>query len=184
MTKKSKDLLVDAVVVIHAHEQKYWERLCNAHRIFIPGTILEDELFFFTSDKGKEPLLAATWVQQGKVTRVDAEHSDLHKLTQKLSDNFMRGIDPGEFEALALLLSKDHKNLHFTTADRMAIKALGLLGLRSRGVSVEELLSNLQALPTKSKKVDTQYTKKYFEKALTEGFSEQALWLKIPPKFS
>ena len=48
MTKKLKHLLVDTVVVIDAHEKGYWERLCNAYRVFLPGTVIEDELFFFT----------------------------------------------------------------------------------------------------------------------------------------
>jgi|GEM_PF-4024819 hypothetical protein len=67
MTKKLKDLLVDSVVVIDAHEKGYWDRLCNAYQIFLPGTVIEDELFFFSSDKGKQPFLVSTWVHKGKV---------------------------------------------------------------------------------------------------------------------
>lgn len=53
MTKKLKDLLVDSVVVIDAHENSYWEALCNAYRVFLPGTVIEDELFFLHLTKVK-----------------------------------------------------------------------------------------------------------------------------------
>jgi hypothetical protein len=84
-----------------------------------------------------------TWVKEGRIVAVEADHSDLDLLVKKLSEDFMGGIHDGELEALAILLSKKHQNLHFTTADRAAIKALGLLNLRSRGISVETIVSGL-----------------------------------------
>lgn len=97
MTKKLKDLLVDSVVVIDAHENGYWERLCNGYRVF------------------------------------------------------------------------------FTTADRAAIKALGILNLGLRGLSVEDLLNNLHGFSAKKHKMEHHFTKQWFQKALTEGFTEQNL---------
>lgn len=178
MTKKSKDLLVDAVVVIHAHEKNYWERLCNTHRVFLSATVLENELFYFSSDKGKKSLPVQTWLKEGKIIRVEADHSDLDLLVKKLSDDFMAGIHNGELEALALLLSKNHQNLHFSTADRAAVKALGLLNLRTRGISVETIVEGLQGISLKQLQLEPQYSHKWFEKALSEGFAEQHLWLK------
>jgi hypothetical protein len=143
MTKKLKDLLVDSVVVIDAHENGYWEPLCNAYRVFLPGTVIEDELFFFTSDKGKKPLLVSKWIHQGKISRIDAKIADFAKLTKRLSSDFLLALDAGELEALAILISKDYQHLFFTTADRAAVKALGILSLGLRGLSVEDLLNNL-----------------------------------------
>jgi len=178
MTKKLKDLLVDSVVVIDAHENGYWERLCNAYRIFLPGTVIEDELFFFTSDKGKQPLLVPNWIHQGKITRIDAQIADFAALTRRLSNDFIKALDDGELEALAILISKQYQHLFFTTADRAAIKAMGVLSLGIRGLSVEDLLNNLQGLSTKKKKMEPHFTKQWFQKALAEGFTEQHLWLK------
>lgn len=180
MIKKSKDLLIDAVVVINAHEKKYWERLCNTHQVFLPATVLKEELFYFTSDRGKEPLPVETWVKEGRVVAVEADHSDLDLLVKKLSEDFMGGIHDGELEAVAILLSKKHQNLHFTTADRAAIKALGLLNLRSRGISVETIVSGLQGVSFKQLQLESQFSNKWFEKALSEGFEEQHLWLRAP----
>jgi hypothetical protein len=178
MTKKSKDLLVDTVVVIDAHEKGYWERLCNAYRIFLPGTVADDELFFFTSEKGKRPFLVSNWIEQGKVSRIDAELIDFANLTKRLANDFMLALDAGELEALAILTSKKHQHLMFTTADKAAIKALGVLSLGMRGVSVEDLLNSLQGISQKMQRLERHFTKAWFQKALTEGFTEQHLWLK------
>jgi hypothetical protein len=95
-----------------------------------------------------------------------------------LSSDFLSALDAGELEALAILISKDYQHLFFTTADRAAVRALGVLSLGLRGLSVEDLLNNLQKLSTKNKKMEPHFTKKWFQKALTEGFTEQHLWLK------
>ncbi len=178
MTKKSKDLLVDSVVVIDAHEKGYWKRLCNEHRVFLPGTIIDDELFYFTSDKGKQPLQVKNWIDQRTITRIDAEITDAAELIKRLSNDFIQTLDPGELEALAILISKKYQHIIFTTADYAAVKALGILSLRLRGVSVEDLLNNLQGLSTKNRKIEHHFTKQWFQKALNEGFTEQHLWLK------
>jgi hypothetical protein len=57
---------------------------------------------------------------------------------------------------------------------------LGVLGLSSRGVSVEELLKNSGAKRNEHFKLPTHLTKKWFQQVLAEGFSEQHLWLKHP----
>ncbi len=168
------------MVVIDAHENGYWEHLCNGYRVFLPGTVIEDELFFFTSDKdkSKKPLLVSKWIDQGKISRIDAKIADFSELTKRLSSDFRLGLDAGELEALAILISKDHQHLFFTTADRAAVKALGVLSLGSRGRSVEDLLNNLQGFSTKNRKIAPRFTKEWFQKVLNEGFTEQHLWLK------
>jgi hypothetical protein len=177
MIKKSKQIITDAVVVIHAHECSYWNQLCNIYQIALPATILENELFYFSSDKGKKGLNPSHWVKQGMVSRLDAEIDDYEILSKKLSTHFMHAIDAGEKEALAVLMSEKFKDYLFTTADKAAIKALGILGLGSRGISVEELLKQLGSSANKIK-LSSQYTKSWFQKNIAEGMSEQHLWLK------
>ena len=177
MTKKSKQVLVDAVVVIHAHENRYWLPLCNAYQIALPATVIENEVFYFDSSKGKIGLKPSNWIKQGIVTRIDAAIADYDILAEKLSNDFMLGIDAGEKEALAILISKKYKDYFFTTADKAAAKALGVLGIGCRGISVEELLKNLGNL-TKKTHLPMQYNKTWLQKCIAEGLSEQNLWLK------
>ncbi len=75
-------------------------------------------------------------------------------------------------------MSKEYQHHFFTTADRAAVKAMGILGLGLRGLSVEELFNNLQGFSAKRQKIKTHFTKHWFQKALNEGFTEQHLWLK------
>lgn len=45
MTKKSKRIITDAVVVIEAHQSGYWESLCNTYEIALPAQLLRMSCF-------------------------------------------------------------------------------------------------------------------------------------------
>ncbi len=178
MTKKSKQILTDTVVIINAHENGYWESLCNANHIAVPATIIENEAFYFQSDRGKVGMNPSEWVKNGKVTRIEADLEDFQSLQSKLNPDILASLDDGELEAIAILLSKRSKETRFTTADRAAIKALGVLGLSYQGISVEELLKN-SGINHKGN-FHQHFKKKWFQQILAEGLSEQHLWLKSP----
>ena len=150
--------------------------LCNSYQIALHDTILEEEVFYFQPEGSKKGLAPSRWLADGKVVRVEAKVGDYQNLSGKLSKHFMDSLDPGELEALALLGSKTHENYLFTTADRAAIKALGVLGWSERGVSVEELLKAAGEPISKIKKLPQYYTKQWFKACLHEGFMEQHLW--------
>ncbi len=162
MIKKLPPILADAVIVIGAHNERYWELLCNRYQIAIPATILEDELFYFGSEYNKKAIKPSTWVEEGKIQRLEAELLDYQVLSHQLSDNFMNSLDAGELEALALLGSKKYKGYLFTTADRAAIKALGVLGWRSQGISIEALLERAGASKKIIDGLPKYFTKKWF----------------------
>jgi len=177
MTKKL-DVLVDTVVVINAHENGYWEHLCNKHCIYLPNSVIEDEAFYFTSNKGKTALTPSKWLQQKKAFCIEAQPSDIVKLTEKLSNDFLHTLDSGELEALAILLSENYPELLFTTADKAAVKALGVLNLSYKGISVECLLKHL---PSAKNKLKPHFKKDWFIKGTSEGLLEQNLFLKKEP---
>lgn len=178
MTKKSLRVLTDAVIVIGAHEQHYWELFCNNYQIALPATILEEEVFYFQDGDCKQGLTPSRWVIENKVERLEASIDDYENLNRKLSSHFMNSLDPGELEALALLGSKNFKDYLFTTADRAAIKALGVLGWGERGISVEMLLERVGKSKSMLKKLPHSYTKKWFSACVQEGVLERHLWLK------
>lgn len=178
MTKKLKRVLPDTVIIIDAHEHGYWEPLCNTYHLLVPKTILENEAFYFQSDWGKVGMNPTEWIKQGKVESIEATLEEFQILNKKLSSDFMASLDPGELEALAILLSKNHKDVFFTTADRAPVKALGVLSLGFKGISVEELLTACGVKRKDTHKIPERFTKKWFQQALTEGFGEQHLWLK------
>lgn len=165
------------VVIIDAHERNYWDFLCNAYDVAIPATVIENEAFYFQSDHGKVGLKPTEWIEKCKVKRMEAKIDDLEALHKKLTSDFLASIDPGELEALAILISKAHQDSLFTTADRAAIKALGVLSLSHRGISVEAFLEEA-CRKVKKGMLPTRFTKKWFHQAIAEGFSEQHIWLK------
>jgi hypothetical protein len=178
VTKRLKHVIADAVIVIHAHECGYWDHLCHVYQIALPATILENELFYFATSHGKQALNPSMWIKQGSIIRLEADFDDYTKLSNHLSPHFITAIDAGEKEALALLLSPNFKDYLFTTADKAAVKALGVLGLGTRGVSVEELIKPMGS--STRLKLAQHYTKNWFQRNLSEGLSEQHLWLKTP----
>ena len=178
MTKKSKQILTDTVVIIDAHECGYWESLCKVYDIAVPATIIEEEAFYFQSDRGKIGMNPTEWLRQGSVIRIEAGLNDFVELQKRLSPDFLASLDNGELEALAILISKSHKHTFFTTADKAAIKALGVLGLSFQGISVEELLEKGGIKRKENLKLPQRFTKKWFQQVLAEGFSEQGLWLR------
>lgn len=178
MIKKLPSILADAVIVIGAHQEQCWELLYNSYQIAIPATILEDEIFYFKSEDDKKVIMPSKWVQEGRIQRLEAELFDYQALQEKLSDIFMKSIDSGELEALALLGSKKHTDYLFTTADRAAIKALGILGWGSRGISMEALIERVGGSHQMLKRLPKHFTKKWFNACLQEGFMEKNLWIK------
>ena len=173
MTKKSKCIVTDANTVIITNELGIWNGVCNHYQIFLPATIIEDELFYFHSDKGKNSLKPHDWLKEKKVIRIEAELSDYDLLSKKFNNNFLNGIDRGEREALAILLSNKNPDLLFSTADAAPIKALGALHLGEKGISTEELLINMK----KNHRIPEHHKKKWFQQRLAEGFRESSLIL-------
>lgn len=95
MTKKLKQILIDTVVIIDAHENDYWDILCNVFRVALPAVIIEDEAFYFQSDRGKIGMNPTEWISQGKVVRIEAELEDFKALEQSLSSDFLASLDAG-----------------------------------------------------------------------------------------
>lgn len=176
MIRKSRFVIPDAVIIITAHEQNFWELLCNKYQLEIPATIFEDEVFYFKSKDVKRGLSPSKWIDEGKAKRIEAEIEDERHLREMLSENFLLGLDAGELEAIAFLGSKKGHNHFFVTADRFAIKALGVLGWSDRGISAEELLEQAGAQSSVLKKLPEHLKKKWFKVCLHEGQTERHLW--------
>jgi hypothetical protein len=74
-------------------------------------------------------------------------------------------LDPGEEEALALLLAGKAADHLLCSSDRAVVRALGLLGLSESGISFERALAAVGA----TKGLRTHFTDSYFQTALREG---------------
>jgi hypothetical protein len=83
MTKKSNLTLTDTVVIIDAHENHYWESLCNSYQIAVPASIIENEAFHFESNNKKIAMNPTSWINQGKIIRIEASLEDFKILQKK-----------------------------------------------------------------------------------------------------
>jgi hypothetical protein len=62
--------------------------------------------------------------------------------------------------------------------DQLAIKYLGILGLRFHGISIEELLKKLHIKAEFSSPYKQRYSKELFDRMLIEGFKESHFHLR------
>lgn len=173
MTKKLESILTDTVVIIGAHEMNLFNPLTNVYRICIPETVLRQEAFYYSTDKGKKALNPTEWIKAKKAFSIEAEPCDYLRLTQMITEDCLSGLDQGELEALALLVSGKNKEMLFTTCDKAAIKVMGVLGLSQNAISFEKLLTR-KRIPHKP--LPYQYTEKFFKYYLDLGYQERDLY--------
>jgi hypothetical protein len=150
--RRPRLLLLDANIVIEAHCLGVWEKLTRAVEIVLPSTIADDEVQFYEDPETGDhlPIDLRQLLANGTITKADATAEELQDLYTQFEPLFVAGIDLGEAEALALLLSGRIADCHFCTADKPAIQALALLGFGDQGISLEALLQTTGVKPRSS----------------------------------
>jgi len=163
-------VLLDANVIIEAFRRNVWKSLSDKYQLFVPCTVLEEEVFYFQSKQGKEGISLTPAIEAGKLKELSALDAELQAFHSLLHPHFHLSIDPGEKEALALLLSKRCKDHLFCTADGKAIQALAILSRSEQGLSFEKLVKDkVPSLPH-------YLSEKWFRQQLQRGVEERHLW--------
>ena len=165
--RKSELIILDANVIINAFLLGYWKILISRYKIYVPATVLHDEVFYFDGHQGKEPIKLMVFLEQGLIHELEASLEDYAYLQSLVKPTFFPSIDPGEKEALALLN-------HFCTGDALEIKLLGVLGLSDTGISTEYLLNQAGT----KKALPRHFSEEFFRRQLSLEFQEKHLWLK------
>jgi hypothetical protein len=99
------------------------------------------------------------------VKELQADLTELSELMNQFDPLFSESIDPGEQEALALMLAGRCPEHRFCSADARPLQALAMLDMSDRGIALEELLDKMG----QSKRLDEQYTKAYLDRQIREG---------------
>jgi len=112
-------------------------------------------------------------IESKKLEEISVSHTEFCSLNEILNDLFIHSIDAGEREAISFLYNARKSNQYqFCTADMLAIKCLGVLGLRFHGISLQELCEKL-LIPTNCFGNSIHiHSKELFERMLSEGFQE------------
>ncbi len=74
--KKFELVILDANVVINAHLLSYWKPLISGYRVFLPATVLRDEVRYFDGHQGKEPIKLMEALEKGLIYELEASLED------------------------------------------------------------------------------------------------------------
>lgn len=144
MTQVSLCVLLDANVIIEAHACGAWAYLREQVILIVPSTVLAEATHYVERETGmRVEIHLQPAVQQGRIREISATAEQLAALLGRFDPVFIQRMDQGEAEALALLLAGDLDDLtdcFFCSADGPAIRALNLLSMPERGISLESLL--------------------------------------------
>lgn len=140
---KPRLVLLDSDVVITLHQAGVWSVLLSCYEVWMTETIVMQEVLFFKNSAGIR-------IDIDLMKDIESDRLVMHSLTAKqiikvlnLFDSPMRSaLHAGEIEALAVMhFEQEIDGLFFCTGDAKAIEALVLMGLKGRGISLENLLS-------------------------------------------
>jgi hypothetical protein len=107
--------------------------------MYTTAYIASNEANYFRSRYSKITIDLGKHIKAGKVKIASASVDDIDDLKGTFSEIFLKTLDPGEIEALALIQTNTIKDAKFCTTDGHAIEALAMLHKSSSGISLEEL---------------------------------------------
>lgn len=171
LSKSHKIILLDANAIIELHQLALWKPVIHSCHIAITPIIRRESRFYKDQQGQKKPIDLSQDIADQKVEEILVPLETFNSLQGVLNNFFLQGIDEGEREAIAFLYKNKQKDLYlFCTADMLAIKCLGVLGLRYQGISMQALLEKINNKANKQ-----THSKQLFEKLLNEGFQEAHL---------
>jgi len=167
MLIRSKQVLLDASVIITAHELEVWSALLQEANVAVTSIIAHDEALFFDRKTGSvpAPISLGALISQGVIPEISASVSDIERVRAVFDEELNMALHDGEVEAIAILYADESDSLLFCTSDKAAIRVLAMLGLSDSGVSFEEVLKTSGL----SKPLPHEYRTEYFDRYITEG---------------
>jgi len=167
MRIRSKQVLLDASVIITAHEIDVWNALLREVDVAVTSIIAHDESLFFSKEAElvPAPINITALIQQGAIPELSASVSDIERVRAVFDEELNMALHDGEVEAIAILYADQSDSLLFCTSDKVAVRVLAMLGLSDSGVSFEEVLKTSGL----SKPLPHEYCTEYFDRYIAEG---------------
>lgn len=167
MSPKPASLLLDANAVLTAFSRGVWDALMRNYRVVLPSIVVRAEAqFYVTADGDKkiyldlEALVTAKAIAEWGATAIQ-----LAAVKARFKTSFSQGLDDGETEAIACLLSGAEPEAVFITGDRIAIHAVTMLDMGDRASCLEEVLElcgHRTAMPY-------EHSRAYYKRCRVEG---------------
>lgn len=172
MSLKPKSLIPDAMVVIVLHELGIWDSFCQHVTVVVPSIIVHECQFYIDPAAGeREEIHLDEQVRAGKILEATATFDQMAEFGARFDALMLSELHGGEVEALTLLLLDRVSDCWLCTADRAAVKALVMVGLKERGISLEEALQVLGV--HRPRRLEEQYTKVSFERWIREAAQDR-----------
>jgi len=135
-----KLLLLDADVIIIAHELGVWDQLVQKCSISVTETIVK-EAGYWEDNKGEQHVIdLESFVTKGQIDSIPVELSKVRKFRQRFGPVYLENMDPGESETLAFVDASDD-TWRYCSGDAIVFKVLGCLARGDQGISLEEVLN-------------------------------------------
>ena len=166
-TMKPKCVLLDANIVIRAHEISVWEKLIEKVQIIIPSSVVHEAHSLFSDEQGRLPeaIDLKKLVTEQKIEQLSASVEEMASFLSQFDSLFQKGLHEGETEALALIYSNKTPDAFFCTGDAIANFALTMIAKSEKGISFESLLKTIGL----QKSLSWECTEEFFQRKLEEG---------------
>lgn len=142
--QKPKLLLLDANVIIEAHLLEIWDALKTAYDIAVPSIVVSEARYFESSSGRSSGINLKKEIDAAEIRAFEGTVEEIQKAFASINDVFLKGIDPGEQEAIALIAAGRCDGYSFCTGDINAIQAMALLNLEDRSVAFETIVNDLK----------------------------------------
>jgi hypothetical protein len=167
MSPKPKSLIPDTMVVIRLHELGLWEDFCRQVTVVVPSIIVHESRFYIAPSGDRVDINLETQVEAGQVVEAAASIDQMDGFMRRFDAIMTENLHKGEIEALVLLFSGQLPDCWLCSADQAAVKALVLVGLKSKGISLEKMLHDM-GLPG-GRRLGEQYSQQRFEQWAEEA---------------
>ena len=169
---KFRFLLLDAGIIIGAHELGVWDHLIQKCAVTVTRTVKDQETYYWSDEQdiGHEIDLMRD-VEGGRINCVDVPLSQVGEFRKIFDPTYLDRMDPGESDSLAFFFSKTEE-WFIASADSIVFKVLGCLGLGERGVSLEGILQQVGlGRNVKEWKYTEEFRRKYTLKGQQDGLT-------------
>lgn len=172
---KRKLVILDANVIIHAHELGVWTHIISQFDIYVVGIVVDDEAKYFKSDTGVTTDIKITDdIASGKIKRLDPELAHTQKIFKEYKEIFIKGLDPGERDAITILNSGNFDEHLFCSGDKSAIKAAAVIDKTFNVVSLEKLLKD-SGQSGVTKNLRHEFLEAYVKQYINAGTTERSM---------
>jgi hypothetical protein len=173
---KSQLLLVDTNIIIYTHEIDIWPLLIKKCPIALTSAV-QDESRFWVDHKGNHYSIDLNEdINNKKVVFLDVPLSSINILCKMFGPTYLDRMDIGETDSLAFLYENKDKDVHICSSDSIVFKVLGSLGLREKGISLEELLNDIGL----GRSLEWRFQKSFREKYTLMGEQEGITGMAAP----